>query len=98
MDFCRADAEIRHRMSLFERLKYLHCGRQICYLAVKDDLGNVIEKALPQKKWCEHCKSLPWESLDYTDAKWERRAAKTRMKRAYKKLAGVDPGKGGPQS
>ncbi len=86
MDFCRADEDVQRRTILFRELRYQHSGDEVCYLPIKDNLGNVVRKARPQSKWCEHCKRLPWESVDYTDAKWERRAAKTRMKRAYKKL------------
>ena len=85
MDFCRADAEVQRRTSLLSGLRALH-GSEVCYIPIKDDFGNIIRKARPQAKWCEHCKRLPPEDVDYADAKWERRAAKTRMKRAYKKL------------
>ncbi len=88
MDFCRADEDVQRRTGLLSHLRALH-GGEVCYLAIKDDFGNVIRKVFPQNKWCQHCKLLPWESVDYTDAKWERRAAKTRMKRAYKKLTRV---------
>jgi hypothetical protein len=86
MDFCRADADVQRRTILLRELRALHDG-EVCYISIKDDFGNIIRNARPQAKWCEHCKRLPPEDVDYADAKRERRAAKTRMKRAYKKLA-----------
>lgn len=85
MDFCRADAEVQRRTILLRQLRAVH-GGEICYIPIKDDFGNIIRKARPEEKWCEHCKRVPPEDVDYFDAKWKRRAAKTRMKRAYKKL------------
>lgn len=86
MDFCRADADVQRRTILLRELRARH-GGEVCYINVEDNFGNIIRKALPQAKWCEHCKRLPPEDVDYSDAKWKRRAAKTRMKRAYRKLA-----------
>jgi hypothetical protein len=86
MDFCRADEDVRHRRSLFLELQYLHSGGQICYLPIRDEFGNVVKKARPEHKWCEHCRRLPWDTVNYTDAKHDRRSAKARMKRAYKRL------------
>ena len=38
---------------------------------------------LPQAEWCDGCKQF-MDGPDYRDAMWRRRAAKARMKRAYK--------------
>lgn len=86
MDFCRADEEVRLRRDLFMELQLLHHGNQICYLSVKDDFGNLVSEALPQNKWCKHCRRMPWDSVCYTEARMDRRSAKARMKRAYKRL------------
>lgn len=86
MDFCRADAETQRRTILLRELRALHGGTEVCYIPIKNEVGEIIKKARPQDKWCNHCTRFPPEAVDYADAKWERRAAKTRMKRAYKKL------------
>lgn len=87
MDFCRADADVQHRTMLLHELRALHHGTEVCYIPIKNQFGEIIKKARPQAQWCDHCRRFPPEAVDYTDAKWKRRAAKTRMKRAYKKLA-----------
>ncbi len=87
MDFCAADVDVQRRTMLLRKLRALHSGTHVCYLPVKNEFGEIVERALPPSKWCRHCKRLPPDVVDYSDAKWGRRAAKTRMKRAYKKLA-----------
>ena len=90
MDFCSADADVLRRTALMGELRRGHPETNVCYLAVKNEFGEIIKRPLPASKWCEHCKRLPPEVVDYSDAKWQRRAAKTRMKRAYKKLAVIE--------
>ena len=59
MDFCRADEGVHRRTGLLSHLRALHDG-EVCYLAIKDDFGNIIiRRARPESKWCEHCKLLP---------------------------------------
>lgn len=64
---------------------YHNCGH-VCYLPIKNDVGEILKEAKPRSNWCRHCKEFPPEAVDYSDAKWERRSAKERMKRACKKL------------
>jgi hypothetical protein len=87
--FCRADAEIQLARRQWSEIHSLHDPYTgVCCLPWGDpsDENNPDREALPKDEWCEHCKRIMLEAVDYDAALWNRRAAKTGMKRAYERL------------
>jgi hypothetical protein len=92
-DFCAADADVQKARSQWRELHSLHDPYEgVCCLPVGSPRaeGFVDRPALPRSKWCEDCKRIVSEAVDYEYALWRRRQAKTRMIRAYKKLSQDD--------
>ncbi|MFY9583901.1 MAG: hypothetical protein WAR21_05350 [Candidatus Acidiferrales bacterium] len=90
MDFCHADADVQRAKNQWRELYNFHDPEiGVCCLPIKNQFGKITRRELPRSKWCEHCKRIVAEAVDYHYALWERRAAKVRMKRAYKKLTGL---------
>jgi hypothetical protein len=87
--FCRADKEVQLARRQWSEIHSLHDPYAgVCCLPWGDpsDENDPGREALPKKEWCEHCKRIMLEAIDYDSALWKRRAAKTGMKRAYKRL------------
>jgi hypothetical protein len=68
MDFCCADADVQRRTILMRELRSLHRDTEVCYIPIKNELGEIIKKARPQARWCEHCRRFPPEAVDYSYA------------------------------
>lgn len=87
--FCQADARVQLARRQRKELRDLHDPEDgVCCLPSgnqSDEEGSG-RKALPREKWCEHCRRITSEAISYGDALWERRAAKTGMKRVHKLL------------
>jgi hypothetical protein len=76
-DFVSADMQVQLARKQWRELHYLHPARdRVCCLRYPNT----------RRKWCEVCKRIVAEAVNYPDALWDRRAAKVRMKRAYRKL------------
>ena len=76
-DFCRADNEVQEARRLWRELKAKHDPYD----------GFCLEVAKSRSECCKEClKFLNSSPPDYDYALYSRRAAKTRMKRAFKNL------------
>jgi hypothetical protein len=76
-DFVFADLQVQLARKQWRELHYLHSAQ---------DSACCLRYPNTRRKWCEDCKRIVAEAVNYPDALWDRRAAKVRMKRAYRKL------------
>jgi hypothetical protein len=90
--FCQADSEVQLAIKQWQEIRARHDPYTgVCCLPWGDPSDeNDGREALPKEEWCEYCKRFTLEAIDKSDALWKRRAAKTGMKRAYKKLIDLD--------
>ncbi|MGB7331181.1 MAG: hypothetical protein WBD25_07335 [Terriglobales bacterium] len=85
-DFITADLDVQLARSQWREIHDLHGYGGVCCLPWEDADNEIKRPSLPRRKWCAHCKRITAQAVSYPDALWKRRAAKVRMKRAYKKL------------
>lgn len=86
-DFIAADLNVQLARNQWRELRNLHGYAGICCVPWEDAYNDIKRPALPRRKWCDDCKRIVAQAVNYQDALWSCRAAKVRMKRAYKKLA-----------
>lgn len=91
-DFCASDADVQKARGQWRELHSLHDPHDgVCCLPANGprDEGFAKRPALPPSNWCDDCKRIVSEAVDYQYALWSRRQAKVRMIRAHKKLQAV---------
>lgn len=85
-DFCKADAQVQLARSQWREINTLHGYEGVCCLSWDDEEAGVNRGPLPRSKWCENCIRIMADAVDYQDALWKRRSAKTRMLKAHRDL------------
>lgn len=88
IDYCKADAVVASARAQFAELCRHHDPDDgICCIPPRQtDFDSDPPEALPKSKWCSHCRRYMKEAIDGGTAKWERRAARQRMRRAYQQI------------
>jgi hypothetical protein len=93
IDFCAADVEVQAARNERRDLVFQHGSEAVCCaIRVSNDLEELYDPIpnLPESRWCKHCRKFAKTSINYQDALFKRRSAKTRMKRAYLELVTIE--------
>jgi hypothetical protein len=88
IDYCRADAIVIAAQAQFAELARNHDSYNAicCIPPPQTDFDSDPPEALPESEWCEYCRKYAGEAIDGESAKVSRRAARQRMRRAYRQI------------
>lgn len=88
IDYCKADAIAVAASAQLTKLASYHDPYDgiCCVPPAQTDFDSDPPEAKPRSKWCKYCRQYAKEAIDGSGAKWTRRAARQRMRRAYKQI------------
>ncbi|MGI9069845.1 MAG: hypothetical protein ACR2JB_00595 [Bryobacteraceae bacterium] len=84
--YCAADAEVQLARKLWREIQDWHDPVEgvCCWPWTNPFNEQDKRKPLPRSQWCGHCIRITGQDVDYGRGLWNRQAAKTAMKRAYR--------------